>query len=92
MNQISGTASRLHRVPQIAPITVKIVGKWQLESPNNNVSVLTTGNTTEVTFNTINGITIQTNLIPESTLSVMNMENKQESFKIYPNPSKEKLS
>jgi len=91
-NQISGTASRFYQIPQVDPVKLTLAGKWQLESPNNNINISITGNNTEVTFNTINGITIQTTLIPEVFLGTQEIGNKDAAFSIYPNPTKGKVT
>lgn len=59
----------------------------------NNITTLITGNKTEVTFNTINGNTIQTSLVPETFLSTQDTESgkAQAFFTIYPNPAKENV-
>lgn len=91
-NQILGAASRFYRMPQIDPVKLILVGRWQLESPNNNVSVSIAGNNTEVTFNTINGTTIQTTLVPVSVLGTQESGSKDVAFSIYPNPAKGKVT
>jgi len=91
-NQITGTASRFYRIPQVDPVKLTLVGQWQLESPNNNIAISIIGNNTEVTFNTINGLTIQTTLIPEVFLGTQEIGNKDAAFSIYPNPAKGKVT
>lgn len=90
-SQITGTSSRLYRVPQINPVKLTLAGKWKLENPINTITTVITGNKTEVTFNTINGITIQTSLIPETFLSISDRESikTKELFSVYPNPAKD---
>ncbi|SHF82999.1 chondroitinase family polysaccharide lyase [Chryseobacterium sp. OV279] len=92
-SQVTGTASRLYRVPQVNPVKLTLTGKWKLENPMNNITTLITGNKTEVTFNTINGNTIQTSLVPETFLKIQDMETVKnpETFTVYPNPVKENL-
>ncbi|SHF71094.1 chondroitinase family polysaccharide lyase [Chryseobacterium vrystaatense] len=92
-SQITGTASRLYRVPQIVPVKLKLAGKWKPEFPANNITTVITGNTTEVTFSTINGITIQTSLVPETFLNSLEAESgrEQDVFTVYPNPAKENV-
>lgn len=91
-SQISGTASRLYRVPQITPVKVKLAGKWIPESVNSSINTSIIGNNTEVTFNTINGLTIQTTLVPEAVLNVQDFKDDNENFTICSNPSKGKTS
>lgn len=68
-NQISGQNSILNRAPQTEIVTLTIVGKWVLASPANNVTTAFDGNNTKIAFKTINGLTIQTELVkPSSTI------------------------
>ncbi|PIF34431.1 putative secreted protein (Por secretion system target) [Flavobacterium sp. 9] len=80
-NQISGQNSILNRAPQVEIVTLTIVGKWALASPSNNVTTTINGANTEVTFKTINGLTIQTELIKPS-LAI----NPKENITVNTNP------
>lgn len=55
--------SRLYRVPQTDVVKITLQGLWQPEAPQANVSVTANGANTEVSFSTINGLTIQTVLV-----------------------------
>ncbi|NIF05810.1 T9SS type A sorting domain-containing protein [Chryseobacterium sp. Tr-659] len=90
-NQIAGNASRLYRIPQVDPVKLTIAGQWQLEAPDSNVNVSIVGNNTEVTFNIINGFTIQTSLIPAAFLGIYETKDNDNGLSVYPNPTKGKI-
>lgn len=92
LSQIGQQASRLYRIPQIDPVKLTLAGQWQLESPNNSVATSVVGNNTEVSFNTINGLTIQISLVPAITLGAQETGNKDAAFSVYPNPTKGKVT
>lgn len=89
-NQISGQNSILNRVPQIDPVTLTIAGNWTLATPANNVTTTVNGANTEVTFSTINGLTIQTELV-KPTLGINKTEIQAQTNEfnviIAPNPT-----
>jgi chondroitin-sulfate-ABC endolyase/exolyase len=91
-SQVSGNSAILYRVSQIIPVKVILSGKWQLETPAGNIAVNSAGNTTEIIFNTVNGSPIQTTLVPQSFLNVLNAKGETSNYSIYPNPSKGKLT
>lgn len=90
LSQISSQNSILNSVPQADLVTLTLVGNWDLASPSNKVTIAANGVNTNVTFSTINGLTIQTELV-QTTLGI-NTPNKETSneFKVTvtPNPSK----
>ncbi len=88
-SQISGQNSILNRVAQTDVVTLTLAGQWMLTSPTNNVSTVINGNNTEVAFSTINGATIQTELV-KSMLDVKSFTTETNDFKVIisPNPTK----
>ncbi|WP_164976719.1 polysaccharide lyase family 8 super-sandwich domain-containing protein [Chryseobacterium sp. CH21] len=85
-NQISNTASRLHRIPQNETVVVRLAGLWELDIPNANVSLQIAGGSTNVSFTTKNGFTEQVLLRPSQTLSVSPI-TIQSGYDVYPNPT-----
>jgi chondroitin-sulfate-ABC endolyase/exolyase len=67
--QINRSADLFYSVPQVTPVKLTLYGKWALNAPTTDVSVIVNGNDTEVTFNTINGLTIQTELVKADVLA-----------------------
>ncbi|WP_409416546.1 chondroitinase family polysaccharide lyase [Flavobacterium sp. PS2] len=65
-SQISGQNAILNREPQTDVVTLTIAGNWVLVSPTNNVTAAINGTNTDISFSTINGLTIQTELINSS--------------------------
>lgn len=84
--QISGTASRLHRVAQNEIVTIRLKGLWEIDLPNPNVSLQISGGSTEVLFTTKNGFTEQILLKQVQTLSLPSV-SKRNLYKVYPNPA-----
>ena len=88
-SQISAQNSILNRVPQTDMVTLTLAGNWTLTTPANNVTAISNGANTEVTFSTINGFTIQTELT-KSTLGINNPEAEQSNelnIIVAPNPT-----
>jgi chondroitin-sulfate-ABC endolyase/exolyase len=67
--QISQTPSILNRVPQADVVKLTLAGKWALVVPTNGITANIIGSDTEVSFSTINGLTIQTELIKADVLA-----------------------
>ncbi|WP_369617006.1 polysaccharide lyase family 8 super-sandwich domain-containing protein [Flavobacterium sp. CFS9] len=90
-SQISSQNSILNRVAQADPVKLTLAGQWQLTTPSSNVTANTNGTNTEVTFNTINGLTIQTELVKTSSLGINDpseQSSKELQVIVAPNPSK----
>ncbi|WP_124636241.1 polysaccharide lyase family 8 super-sandwich domain-containing protein [Taibaiella sp. KBW10] len=68
--QISGVASRLHRVAQTDTVTIVLRGLWAIDSANANVSLQPGDTTTELRFNTKNGFPEQLILSIPSPLPI----------------------
>lgn len=87
-SQISTQNSILNRVAQTDVVTLTLSGQWSLTAPANNVSAVINGNNTDVVFSTINGATIQTELV-KSMLDVKNFKPETNNFKVIvaPNPT-----
>ncbi|MEY8760063.1 chondroitinase family polysaccharide lyase [Chryseobacterium tongliaoense] len=92
LSQINSDVNKVNSIPQQDPVKITVAGKWVLQNPANDVTATINGNDTELIFNTINGLTIQTTLIPEAFLNVQNVKYNNENFTISPNPSKGKAS
>jgi chondroitin-sulfate-ABC endolyase/exolyase len=87
-SQISGQNSILNRVPQADPVTLTLSGYWELAAPQNNVTTTINGSNTDVIFTTINGLTIQTELVKQ-TLGIKQTEKQTNEFQVIvaPNPA-----
>jgi chondroitin-sulfate-ABC endolyase/exolyase len=89
-SQISGQNSILNREAQTDVVTLTIKGNWILASPTNNVTTTINGANTDISFNTINGLTIQTELV-NPTLGIYNPNTEQDTnglkVIVAPNPS-----
>jgi chondroitin-sulfate-ABC endolyase/exolyase len=89
-SQISGQNSILNRVAQTDKVTLTLTGYWTLASPTNNVTTAINGANTDVTFSSINGLTIQTELVKPS-LDVKKTETEQQTNElkviVAPNPT-----
>jgi len=86
--QISTQNAILNKVPQIDPVKLTLAGIWELAAPADNITTVINGANTEVTFNTINGLTIQTELV-SPTLSIKKTGQQTDEFQVIvsPNPS-----
>ncbi|WP_051891357.1 chondroitinase family polysaccharide lyase [Chryseobacterium sp. JM1] len=76
-----------YRTSPVTPVKLTLAGNWQLENPANNVTTISSGGNTVVTFNTKDGKTIQATLVKAVVLGTSETENKNEMFTVYPNPS-----
>jgi hypothetical protein len=65
-NQITSNPAILYRTSPVVVITLTIAGKWMLENPGSNISAAIAGDSTKITFSTVNGFTIQTSLVKAS--------------------------
>lgn len=88
-NQINASASIINRAPQIELVTLTLIGHWTLVSPMSNVIATINGADTDVTFSTINGATIQTELV-KTVLDASSFTAQTNDFKVIvaPNPTK----
>ncbi|MEI6948633.1 chondroitinase family polysaccharide lyase [Paraflavisolibacter sp. H34] len=77
-NQITGNPSILYRTPPVEVVRLTLSGKWLLENPVSNVTATISGDSTEVSFSTTNGFTIQTSLV-KATLAVTAMTDRFKS-------------
>ncbi len=90
-SQISGQNSILNRVAQTDPVKLTLAGQWELAAPASNITTAINGANTVVTFNTINGLTIQTELVKSSSLGIhdpMEQTSKDLTVIVAPNPSR----
>ncbi len=62
-NTISKTPSFLYRKPVAENVSLILVGKWTLKSPTTGVSATINGAETKITFSTVNGKAVQTQLV-----------------------------
>lgn len=87
-SQISSQNSILNRAAQTDMVTLTLSGSWVLSTPANNVTTTTNGTNTDVTFSTINGLTIQTELV-KTTLGVNDFDLDTNELKVVvaPNPT-----
>ena len=90
-SQIDTDASILYRTPSVRPVKVMVKNSWSLLTPNPNVSVTAMNDSTELTFNTINGIPIQVTLIKNSVTDVQHISEDNISLSLYPNPSEDHI-
>ncbi|WP_017495347.1 polysaccharide lyase family 8 super-sandwich domain-containing protein [Flavobacterium sp. WG21] len=89
-SQISSQNSILNRVAQTDPVKLTLAGQWELAAPASNITTSINGANTEVTFATINGLTIQTELVKSSTLGIHDptgQASKDLAVIVAPNPS-----
>lgn len=87
-SQISGQNSILNRVPQADPVTLTLSGYWELAAPQNNITTTINGSNTDVTFTTINGLTIQTELVkPTLGVKKTELQTKELQVIVAPNPA-----
>ncbi|WP_264530911.1 polysaccharide lyase family 8 super-sandwich domain-containing protein [Flavobacterium sp. N502540] len=89
-SQISSQNSILNRVAQADPVKLTLAGQWELAAPTSNITTTINGANTEVTFNTINGLTIQTELVKSSALAIPDPAehaSKDLTVIVAPNPS-----
>ncbi|OHT45025.1 polysaccharide lyase family 8 super-sandwich domain-containing protein [Flavobacterium tructae] len=89
-SQISSQNSILNRVAQADPVKLTLAGQWELAAPASNITTSINGANTEVTFATINGLTIQTELVKSSTLGIHDpteQASKDLTVIVAPNPS-----
>lgn len=90
-SQISSQNAILNRVAQADPVKLTLAGQWQLATPSSDVTTNVNGTNTEVTFSTINGLTIQTELVKTSSLGINDpaeQSSKELQVIVAPNPSK----
>lgn len=62
-NTISKTPSFLYSKPIMEDVGINLVGKWSLKNPVAGVTVTVNGTETKITFSTVNGKTIQIELV-----------------------------
>ncbi|MCI9845985.1 polysaccharide lyase family 8 super-sandwich domain-containing protein [Flavobacterium pectinovorum] len=88
-SQISGQNSILNRVAQTDVVTLTLAGHWSLASTAANITTSINGTNTDVIFSTINGATIQTELV-NATLDTKDFTTETNAFKVIvaPNPTK----
>ncbi|CAA9198977.1 chondroitinase family polysaccharide lyase [Flavobacterium collinsii] len=89
-SQISSQNSILNRVAQTDPVKLTLAGQWELATPASNITTTINGANTEVTFATINGLTIQTELVKSSTLGIHDpagQASRDLTVIVAPNPS-----
>lgn len=87
-SQISGQNSILNRVPQADPVTLTLSGYWELAEPQSNVMTTINGSNTDVIFTTINGLTIQTELVkPTLGIKKSELQNNELQVIVAPNPA-----
>ncbi|MEN9909057.1 MAG: hypothetical protein RLZZ540_2206 [Bacteroidota bacterium] len=81
-NKITNDPTIFHRASPIDVVTVTLDGKWLLSSPTNNVTVTINGDNTYISFSTVNGLTVETELIK----ALVNINNKKNDTTINTNP------
>jgi len=87
-SQISGQNAILNRVPQADPVTLTLSGYWELAAPQSNVTTTSNGSNTDVIFTTINGLTIQTELVkPTLGLKKTEFQSNELQVIVAPNPA-----
>lgn len=86
--------AKIYKIPVAEAVKVILAGKWSLILSNPDVIATINGNDTELTFKTINGITIQTELIKSELLGVDENEiiDANKRLLVYPNPTLGKVN
>ncbi|MDI9339500.1 MAG: polysaccharide lyase family 8 super-sandwich domain-containing protein [Sediminibacterium sp.] len=81
-----GVMPLVNKVPVPRIVKAKFAGSWLLSSPNSSVTLQTNNDTTEITFTTLNGKSIEIQLL-RSTMGISAVEKVREVFYAYPVPS-----
>jgi len=65
--QVERIADFFYRAPKVMPVKLNLSGKWKLAAATADVALTVNGDETELVFSTINGKTIQTELVKAET-------------------------